>query len=158
MVAWLTPLLGGVGVIAAAAAGPLVTGTIQNRRDARLIADLERNWELLGKLKAAPSDHWSHEIAQLDTLIRSQVAAVASRQNRYVAHRRNWASLGAVCVIVVMAFPLLWLLATLGAWWSWTLFIGSLIITLILCGIGFYQAFNPPEEPAPESESGTGLS
>lgn len=156
MASWVTPLLGGVGVVIAAAAGPLVTGTIQNRRDARLIADLERNWELLGKLQAEQPDHWTHEIAQLDALIRTQVAAVASRQTRYVAHRRSWSALGAVCMIVVFAVPLLWLLALLHAWWSWTLFAGLLLLAVILCGIGLYQTFNPPEDPAPESDSGGG--
>jgi hypothetical protein len=141
--------------VIAAAAGPLVTGTIQNRRDARLTADLERNWELLNKLKADQSDQWSHEVAQLEVLVRSQFAAVTSRQTRYVAHRRNWASLGAVSVIVVIAFPLLWSLALPGAWWSWTLFVALLVLALILCGIGLYQTFNPPEVPAPEDDSVT---
>jgi hypothetical protein len=156
MVAWLMPLLGGVGVVAAAAAGPLVTGMIQNRRDSRLVADLERNWGLLGMLKAGQPDRWTHEIAQLDALVRSQVAAVASRQTRYVAHRRNWASLGAVCMIVVIAFPLLWLLTLPNTWWSWIVFAGLLVVVLALCGIGIHQTFNPPEEPAPEGDSGTG--
>ncbi|MFG3234675.1 hypothetical protein ACGFZG_23310 [Streptomyces antibioticus] len=143
-------------MVVAAAAGPLVTGTIQNRRDARLVADLDRNWKLLAELKAGQPDQWTHEIAQLDALVRTQVAAVASRQTRYAAHRRNWASLGAVCMIVVMAFPLLWLLVIPGAWWSWTLFTALLLVTVILCGIGLYQTFNPPDEPAPESGSGAG--
>ncbi|MFF3690894.1 hypothetical protein [Streptomyces sp. NPDC002187] len=145
-----------MGVVIAAAAGPLVTGTIQNRRDARLTADLERNWELLSKLKTENQDQWTHEIAQLEVLVRSQLAAVTSRQTRYVAHRRNWASLGAVSVIVVIAFPLLWFLVLPGAWWSWTLFVALLALSLILCGIGLYQTFNPPNEPAPEDDSATG--
>ncbi|WP_374773791.1 hypothetical protein OG756_12900 [Streptomyces sp. NBC_01310] len=155
MTALLAPLLGGVGVVIAAAAGPLVTGTIQNRRDARLTADLERNWELLKELKAEQENPWTHEVAQLEVLVRSQLAAVMARQTRFVAHRRNWASLGAVTMIVVLAFPLLWLLAVVGAWWAWTLFVALLLLALILCGIGLYQTFNPVEPPAPEDEPGS---
>ncbi|MFB7295236.1 hypothetical protein [Streptomyces rubiginosohelvolus] len=146
----LTPLLGGVGVVLAAALGPLVTGTIQNRRDARLTADLERNWEMLDKLNADPSQSWAHETSQLEVLVRTQLAAVMARQTRFVAHRRNWASLGAVIIVVIFFFPILWLLALPGAWWSWSLFVGALLLGLLLCGIGLYQTFNPDDPPAPE--------
>ncbi len=81
---------------------------------------------------------------------------MTARQTRYVEHRRNWASLGAVVLIVVLVFPLLWLLALPGAWWSWTLFAALLVMSLIMCGIGFYQTFNPNEPPAPEGDEAGG--
>ncbi|OKI06739.1 hypothetical protein A6A06_36840 [Streptomyces sp. CB02923] len=105
---------------------------------------------LLSELKADEPSAWEHEIAQLQVLVRRQVAAVTARQTRYVEHRRNWASLGAVVLVVVLAFPLLWLLALPEAWWSWTLFVALLLLSLIMCCIGFYQTFNPDEPPAPE--------
>ncbi|MEU5583555.1 hypothetical protein [Streptomyces chrestomyceticus] len=123
---------------------------IQNRRDARLAADLERNRTLLGELRGDDRNAWEHEIAQLEVLVRRQVAAVTARQTKYVEHRRNWASLGAVVLIVILAFPLLWLLTLPGAWWSWSLFAALLTMSLIMCGLGFYQTFNPDEPPAPE--------
>ncbi|MFD9832578.1 hypothetical protein [[Kitasatospora] papulosa] len=152
MTALLGPLLGGVGVVIAAAAGPLVTGTIQNRRDARLSADLERNWQLLDKLQTDQTGSWAHETSQLEVLVKSQLASVMARQTRFVAHRRNWASLGAVIIVVIFFFPVLWLLTLPGAWWSWSLFVGTLLLVLTLCGIGLYQTFNPDDPPAPEED------
>ncbi|MEV4865653.1 hypothetical protein [Streptomyces ossamyceticus] len=59
-------------------------------------------------------------------------------------------------MIVVIAFPLLWLLVLPDAWWSWTLFAALLFLALSLCAVGLCQTFNPPEEPAPESGSVAG--
>ncbi|MEW5655554.1 hypothetical protein ABGT92_09480 [Streptomyces cinereoruber] len=152
MAALLTPLLGGVGVVIAAAAGPLITGAIQNRRDARLTADLDRNWELLKELKEEQNAPWTHEIAQLEVLVRKQLASVMTRQTRFVEHRRNWASLGAVIIVVVFSFPVLWLLASFNSWWSWSLFLALLLVAVLMCGIGIYQTFNPADPPAPEED------
>ncbi|WP_148666293.1 hypothetical protein [Streptomyces malaysiensis] len=58
-------------------------------------------------------------------------------------------------MIVVIAFPLLWLLILPGVWWSWSLFIVLLVLVVCLCIIGLQQTFNPPDEPAPE-DSGAG--
>lgn len=153
MAAQLAPLLGAAGVVIAATVGPLVTGAIQNRRDARLTADLTRNIDLLEKLKAYEAGAWGDEIHQLDVLVRIQLAAAVARQKTYVEHRRSWSSLGAVLMVVAIALPLLWLLVLPGAWWSWLLFGLLLILTLILCGIGIHQTFRPPEDVPPDADA-----
>ncbi|MFD5545783.1 hypothetical protein ACFWJQ_03550 [Streptomyces goshikiensis] len=147
----LAPLLGTAGVVIAAAAGPLVTGAVQNRRDARLAADLTRNLDLLEKLRGYEAGMWNTEVHQLDVLVRIQLAAAAARQKTYVEHRRSWSNLGAVLMVLSIALPLLWLLALPGAWWSWVMFALLLILTLGLCGIGIHQTFRPPADVAPDA-------
>ncbi|MGW9174667.1 hypothetical protein [Streptomyces decoyicus] len=61
-------------------------------------------------------------------------------------------------MIVVIAFPLLWLLVLPGVWWSWSLFIVLLVLVVCLCIIGLQQTFNPPDEPAPEGAATGGQS
>ncbi|GHE31151.1 hypothetical protein [Streptomyces vinaceus] len=142
----LAPLLGTAGVVIAAAAGPLVTGAVQNRRDARLAADLTRNLDLLEKLRGYEAGTWDAEVHQLDVLVRIQLAAAAARQKTYVEQRRSWSNLGAVLMVLSIALPLLWLLTLPGSWWSWVIFTLLLILTLILCGIGLHQTFRPPAD------------
>ncbi|NEB01753.1 hypothetical protein [Streptomyces sp. SID13726] len=145
MSALLAPVLGGVGVTVAAVFGPLVTTAAQNRRVARMNADLASNIELLKHLRETP-DGWTEEIDLLETLTRHQLLAAAARQSRDLVKQRNWGSLGAVIIILSVTAPILWGLAVVDTWWSWTIFSVFLGLALILSGIGIYQTFNPPED------------
>jgi hypothetical protein len=140
------------GTVAAGVGGPLLSGVLQNRQDARLRRSVKENSELAVELRASPT-RIASKADDLDELIVDQIDAVIRHERRKLNRRYDWSSLGVVVLLAAIFVPIMVLLWRLDgkAWTALFWVVGVILLMFTLVGLG--MTFWPEDKSA---KKGTG--